>query len=145
MFLLVGCFLVFYSGLSLFLVVFLGLYSGFGGQELETVVKTEKHQNSILRDSLKNCDFFGFSWSGLGGLPLFLMVFLGLYSGFGGQELETTANSAKNHQNSMLRDNFKWCFFVFLGFSTMVLAFFCGCWCFLNFTAGLVVSTSKPL
>ena len=49
------------GGLSLFLVVFLGFYTGFGGLELETIVKTKKsHQNSILRDSLKIVFFWFF-------------------------------------------------------------------------------------
>ena len=69
-------------------MVFLGFYSGFGGQELETTVKTKKnHENFILRDSLKMVVilvflvFLGF-YSGFGGLSWLLVVFLGFYSGF---------------------------------------------------------------
>ena len=56
-----------------------------------------------------------------------LVLFLGFYSCLGGQELETTITTKKNHQNSILRDSLKivfswflqwvWCFFmVFVGF-----------------------------
>ena len=42
------------GGLSWFLVVFLGFFCGFSGQELETTEKTKKnHEFWILRDSLK--------------------------------------------------------------------------------------------
>ena len=73
-------------------MVVLCVYSGSGGQELETTVKTKKQpeKNTIFKLSFKIQN----SW-----------VFLGLYSGFGGQELKATVKTKKqpktrtNHQN----------------------------------------------
>ena len=60
---------------------FHGFTNGFGGQELETIVKTKKHhQNCILRDSL---DFlFCFTWFLQWFLVVFAMVFGGFCNGF---------------------------------------------------------------
>ena len=64
---------------------------------------------------------------------VFGSFFLGFYSGFGGQELETTVKTKKNHQNSILRDDVKIVFFLFfLGF-TVVLVVCCGFWCCSSF------------
>ena len=55
------------------------------------------------------------------------MVFLGFYSGFGGQELETTVKTKKNHEFWILRDSLK--MVVFLVF-TVVLVVCCVFWWF---------------
>ena len=87
-------------------MVVLCVYTGFGGQELETTLKTKKtHQKPRqttkttvkttvkTKKNLKNHHFqpisqnpefvvlLGF-YSGFGGLSWFLVVFLGFYSGF---------------------------------------------------------------
>ena len=55
------------------------------------------------------------------------MVLPGFYSGFGGQELETTEKTRKNHQNSILRDSLKMVvFLVFLGVYSGLLWFLMG-------------------
>ena len=76
----------------------------------------------------------------------FLLFFHCFYRSFGGQELETTVKTKKNHEFWILRDSLNMVvFLVFRGF-TMVLVFFVvvGGF-FVSFTIGLVVSTSKPL
>ena len=59
---------------------------------------------------------------------VFGSFFLGFYSGFGGQELETTVKTKKTHQNSILRDNLKVVFFCLSCFVTVVLVVCCGFW-----------------
>ena len=80
-----------------------------------------------------------------GGLSCFLVVFLGFYSGFELLTTKTTVKTKKNHENSILRDNLKmvvFCFFTVV--FTVVLVVCRGFWWFVvNFTIGLVVSTSS--
>ena len=75
---------------------FLGFYSDFGGQELETTVKTQekppkntkKHKTTLQKPrKTKNNFVQTISQNRV------LVVFLGLYGSFGGQELETTVKT----------------------------------------------------
>ena len=72
------------------------------------------------------------------------MVCLRFYSGFGGQELETTVKSKKNNQNSILRDSLIFLGFFFI-FTVVLVVCRCFWWFVLVFTVVLVVKSSKPL
>ena len=78
----------------------LSVYSGSGGQELETPLKTKKNTKNYdkppkplykPRKTTKTHHYQTISQN-----PEFV-VFLGFYSGFSGQELETTIKSKKNN------------------------------------------------
>ena len=83
-------------------MVFLSVYRGFGGQELETTVKTKKttknHEKppTPLQKPRKTKNTH--SSQTVSQNPEFLL-FLGFESGYGGQELEVTVKTKKTTKN----------------------------------------------